>query len=69
MSEKVEKITLKYCNPESKYAEFDYNGMQFYVFPFDPQFAYSLDEPNLMIRIERIDFKKSFIYVKEMIKL
>lgn len=69
MSEEVEKIALDYCNPESKYAEFNYNGMQFYVSPFDPQFAYSLDEPSLIIRIERIDFKESFVYVKEMIQL
>ena len=66
---KNKRITLDYCSPESKYAEFDYNGIRFYIHPFDTQFAYSLDDPSLMIRIEEINFEEAFVRIKEMIQL
>ncbi|GEM_PF-1906860 len=63
------KKKLAYYDPESKYAEFVDNGIRFYVSPFDTRFAYSLDEPELMIEIEQIDFEQRVVYIKRRIRL
>ncbi len=66
-SDKKKKLT--YYDPESKYAEFDDNGVCFYISPFDPRFAYSLDEPELMAEIAQIDFEQRVVYIKRRIRL
>ena len=63
-----EKIKLAYYDPESKYAEFDYHGICFYVSPFDPRFAYSLNEPELMAEITEIDFEERAVCIKRIIR-
>jgi hypothetical protein len=65
----MKKINLKHLNRESHYAEFDYEGICFYISSFDPQFAYGLNNPEFMIVVERIDFNECVIYVNELIKL
>jgi len=64
-----QKIKLAYYDPKSKYAEFDYQDIRFYISPFDPRFAYSLNEPELMAEINEIDFEEGDVCIKRIIRL
>ncbi len=58
---------IKYLEPHSKYIEFEYDGMCFYIHPLEPYWAYALDNPEIMLLIRKIDLKKKNIEIGQKI--
>ena len=69
MDKELEKCPFTHFDPDSKYAEFDYNGIRFYLSPLDPTMAYGLDEPEMTAMIAKVDFEEQVVYIKGMFQL
>ncbi len=69
MKQEEEKCPFTHFDPQSKYAEFDYNGIRFYISPLDPDMAYGLDEPEMSAQISRIDFEEQTVYIYGMFQI